>query len=204
MKKKTKNELFIELANPNSEWFSRRVNIDEFQWDYIWLVFGNWADWARSDWQLAKKYIIEFDKSITPWNRNDRVRLNWLKLESNQTNQIRKDIKDYYWSKRCVILDTSKPEIDHKNWRKNDPKAMVLKTQELSDFQPLSKAANDAKRQHCKNCINTNNRFDAKNIWYSISFTEWWHKHDNTENWCIWCFWYDPIEFRKKLNWSWN
>jgi hypothetical protein len=49
-------------------------------------------------------------------------------------------------------LDTSKPEIDHKNGWKNDLSVMNPKTQKLEDFQPLSKSANDAKRQHCKEC----------------------------------------------------
>jgi hypothetical protein len=41
---------------------------------------------------------------------------------------------------------------------------MNSSTQKLEDFQPLSKAANDAKRQHCKICMRTGERFDAKKL----------------------------------------
>jgi len=45
---------------------------------------------------------------------------------------------------------------------------MDVKTQTLEDFQPLSKAANDAKRQFCKECRRTRKRFDAKLLEYPM------------------------------------
>lgn len=49
---------------------------------------------------------------------------------------------------------------------------MNTATQTLEDFQPLSKPANDAKRQFCKECKRTGIRYDAKQLGYTVSFTE--------------------------------
>ena len=72
----TKTELFIRLAQPDANGMSRWVSASEFVGQYADLKFGNGASWARKESTLAKKYIIEFDKSITPGNGIDRIRLN--------------------------------------------------------------------------------------------------------------------------------
>ena len=74
----TNTELFIKLAQPNENGVSRWVDISEFVGEYACLTFGNGASWARKESMLARKYIIEFDKSITPGNGIDRIRLNGL------------------------------------------------------------------------------------------------------------------------------
>ena len=76
---------------------------------------------------------------------------------------------------------------------------MRNKNQQLSDFQPLSKAANDAKRQFCKVCMQTNLRYDAKKLGYPISFYAGGSTHCGEENACIGCYWYDPAEFKKHM-----
>lgn len=199
-KQGTKPYLFVKLAKPNDEGKSRWVSKDEFVGEFSNLMFQNGADWCRKESTIAKYYYIEFDKSITPGNGVDRIRLNGYKKEEdrigNQT--IRSDIKNYYKKERCVILYTSNPEVDHKNGWKNDG-AMNIKTQKLEDFQPLSKAANDAKRQFCKECRRTKKRFDAKKLGYPMSFYDGDENHVGDEKGCIGCFWYDPIEFRKHL-----
>lgn len=199
-KQGTKPYLFVKLAKPNDEGKSRWVSKDEFVGEFSSLMFQNGADWCRKESTIAKYYYIEFDKSITPGNGVDRIRLNGYKKEEdrigNQT--IRSDIKNYYKKERCVILYTSNPEVDHKNGWKNDG-AMNIKTQKLEDFQPLSKAANDAKRQFCKECRRTKKRFDAKKLGYPMSFYDGDENHVDDEKGCIGCFWYDPIEFRKHL-----
>ncbi len=88
----TKTELFIELANPNSEGISRWVDTSEFVGNYADLKFGNGASWARKESTLAKRYIIEFDKSITPSNGIDRIRLNGFN-NNDYSQHIRSDIK---------------------------------------------------------------------------------------------------------------
>lgn len=69
----------------------------------------------------------------------------------------------------------------------------------VSDFQALSKAANDAKRQFCKECMRTGIRYDAKQLGYQCHTIREEAKHNNEENACIGCYWYDPIEFRRHL-----
>lgn len=200
-KKETKTSLFIKLAQPDKNGFSRWVNKSEFIGEFSPLMFKNGADWCRKESTICKYFFVEFDKSITPGNGIDRIRLNGIKTEKDRLgNQgIRSDIKKYYQKQRCVILGTSKPEVDHKNGWKNDNDVMNLSTQKFEDFQPLSKAANDAKRQFCKECRTTGKRYDAKQLGYPISFYKGNSDHDKTSKGCIGCFWYDPIEFRKHL-----
>ena len=199
-KEGTKPYLFVKLAQPDRNGFSRWVSKNEFVDEYSSLMFQNGADWCRKESTIAKYYYIEFDKSITPGNGVDRIKLNGYKKEEDRigSQSIRTDIKNYYKGKRCVVLFTSSPEVDHKNGWKNDT-AMDVRTQKLEDFQPLSKAANDAKRQFFKECRRTNKRFDAKQIGYPMSFYQGTSEHDGSPTGCIGCFWYDPIEFRKYL-----
>ncbi len=198
---KTKMELFLELAQPDKNGISRWVDVTEFVGEYADLKFGNGADWARKESQLAKKYIVELDKSITKGNRNDRVRLNGFN-NNTYSQSITADIKKNIQSRRCVILGTSKPEVDHKNGMKNDDRIMNNLNQKLSDFQPLSKAANDAKRQFCKECRKTGIRYDAKLLGYPMSYYKGDKIHDKTETGCEGCYWYDPLEFKKHLTFS--
>lgn len=201
----TQQELFLELAKPDESGISRWVNTSEFVGKYSTLELLNGLSWGRKSSTLAKKYIVETDKSITPGNKIDRIRLNGFNTSYTRTHtqSIRSDIKREIAQKRCVILGTNrscdhKTEVDHKDGRKDDPRVMNTATQRLEDFQPLSKPANDAKRQFCKECKETNLRYDAKLLGYTISFT----KGDITftnEIGCIGCFWYDPIAFRQAL-----
>ena len=194
----TKNELFLKLAQPNENGVTRWVLVTEFVGEYADLAFGNGASWARKESTLAKKYIIEFDKSLTPGNGIDAIRLNGFN-NGTFSQHISAEIKRTIGSRRCVILGTSKPEVDHKNGMKNEARVMQNENQQLSDFQPLSKAANDAKRQFCKECMRTGIRYDAKKLGYPISYYYGTAEHNGEENACIGCFWYDPIEFRKHL-----
>lgn len=194
----TKTELFIKLAQPNENGVSRWVDISEFVGEYACLTFGNGASWARKESMLARKYIIEFDKSITPGNGIDRIRLNGLN-NGDYSQHIRADIKRTIRAQRCVVLGTSNPEVDHKNGMKNEDRVMRNEDQRLEDFQPLSKAANDAKRQYCKECRRTGIRYDAKKLGYPMSYYKGGETHNNEENACEGCYWYDPIEFKKHL-----
>ena len=194
----TKTELFIQLAQPDENGVSRWVNVTEFVGEYACLTFGNGASWARKESTLAKKYVIEFDKSVTSGNGIDRVRLNGFN-NGDYSQYIRADIKRAIKARRCVVLGTSKPEVDHKNGMKNEGRVMRNEEQRLEDFQPLSKAANDAKRQFCKECRNSGIRYDAKLLGYPISYYSGSAEHNNEENACIGCYWYDPLEFKKHL-----
>lgn len=194
----TKTELFLELAQPDENGASRWVYVTEFVGKYAELKFGNGASWARKESKLAQKYKIEFNKNITVGNGIDAIRLVGYN-ENNSSQYISAAIKKVIKSQRCVILGTSNPEVDHKNGMKNESRVMQNENQQLSDFQPLSKAANDAKRQFCKKCRESGIRYDAKLLGYPMSYYFGGATHHGEENACIGCYWYDPLEFKRHL-----
>lgn len=209
-KKISKKDLFIELAKPDKNGLSRWVLTTEFVGKYKELQLGNGGDFCRKNSQLRKEYIVELDKSKTPGPRIDAIRLVGLNDTAVFKQNIRKDIADEIRKKKCVMLGVSgtsentKIEVDHKDGRKNDMRVSDMATQRLEDFQPLCKAANDIKRQICKNCAKYNIRWDAKNIAGNpYSFYEGDEKYTE-ELGCVGCYQYDPVEYRissaKKLS----
>jgi len=202
---KTKKDLFIELAKPNSNGISRWIKVSEFTGKYKELQLGNGGSRCRKSSSLAKEYIVEFDKNITAGNSIDRVRLNGLNTNKYFNQNIRQDIKNYYKNQNCVMLgingnsENTKIEIDHKDGRKDDRRVSNIKTQKLEDFQPLSKAANDIKRQICKKCKETNKRWNAKNL-KGNPFEFYYGDENYTEEvGCNGCYQYDPVEYRKTV-----
>ena len=195
----TKVELFEELAGIDENGCSRWVRVTEFTGRYQELQLNNGSGWARNDGPFGKKYIVEKDKSLTPGHRIDAIRTTGFRKDSSFSNYIDPEIKREIASRRCVVLGTSDPECDHKNGRKNEARVMLNIDQQLSDFQPLSKAANDAKRQACKECRKTGIRFDAKKLGYPMSYYKGGKGHPETEDGCVGCYWYDPLEFKWHL-----
>lgn len=199
----TKTELFIKLANPNEKGVSRWVYSTEFVGEYADLQLGNGGSWCRASSSLARKYIVEFDKSLSSGNSIDAVRLVGFRNEETFSQNIRQDIKDYYKTQRCVMLgirgfsENTKIEIDHKDGRKEDWRVSNPATQSLDDFQPLCKAANDVKRQICKECKQTGKRWDAQNI-KGNPYPFYEGDIDYTEALgCVGCYQYDPVAYRK-------
>lgn len=143
----TKTELFIKLSNPNNDGVSRWVRVSEFVGEYKVLKLGNGGSWCRASSTLAKKYIVEFDKSLTSGNSIDAVRLNGFNTNKTFNQAIRSDIKDFYSQQKCVMLgisgnsENTKVEVDHKDGRKDDERVADAKNQTMDDFQPLCKAA---------------------------------------------------------------
>lgn len=199
----TKAELFIKLANPNEKGESRWVYATEFVGEYAVLKLGNGGSWYRGNTSLAKKYIVETNKSITPGNKTDAVRLVGFINDDTFNQNIRKDIRDFYRTQQCVMLgvrgfsENTKIEIDHKDGRKEDWRVSNPATQLIEDFQPLCKAANDVKRQICKECKSTNKRWNAQNI--KGNPYPFYEGDDNyTEALgCVGCYQYDPVAYRK-------
>ena len=198
----SKTDLFLELACPDENGFSRWVLVTEFKGKYESLTLGNGCSWGRKSSPLCSKYKIEFDKSITPGNRIDAVRLAGFNDAEHFSQAIRKDIRDAIVQRKCVMLgvngcsENTIIEVDHKDGRKDDMRVSDQSTQRLEDFQPLCKAANDIKRQICKRCKDTDKRWDARNIdGNPYSF------YEGDENYtdslvCVGCYQYDPVEYR--------
>lgn len=202
--KDTKTDLFLKLAKPDDTGISRWVSVSEFVGEYKSLKLGNGGSWCRASSTLAKKYILEFDKSQTSGNSIDAIRLTGFNTVETFSQAIRKDIKEYYKNKNCVMLgvngnsENTQIEIDHKDGRKNDTRVSNQETQQLADFQPLCKAANTIKRQICKNCLENGKRWKATNI--AGNPYDFYQGDENytEELRCVGCYQYDPVQYRKE------
>jgi hypothetical protein len=222
--------LFLELARPDENGFSRIVTIEEFTGKYESLRHNNGASWCRKESTLCSNYKvvlftardtkkIHFDATEEEKKEIQSMSLPILqnqyspnkivgyklfgKHENAFTNAFRQDIKRVISKLPCRVLFTSSNvEVDHKNGRKNDPKVMNVATQKIEDFQPLSKSVNDAKRQHCKNCKETGLRFDARRLHFSIGFTSGDENFGDEKNpdGCVGCYWFDIEDFNKKVS----
>lgn len=198
-KKIDKFRLFVELAQPDAQGISRWVSTSEYVGRYSPLVHTNGWDWGRRGSELEKRYKLDVRRS---GNRIIAVRLCGFNIEAPFSQAIRPDIKAAIQKMRCVMLGirgttvNTRIEVDHKDGRKANPRVSNMETQMMRDFQPLCKAANDVKRQICKECRLTNKRWDAKNILgnpYSfykggITYTK--------ELGCVGCYQYDPVAYR--------
>lgn len=176
--------------------FSKEIPISELSGIHHSFQSTNGCQWARSDGSyLGKRYIIKRPKNS---GRVSAVRLDGINRNSIKKNKgIREDIRKNLENEPCRVLDThSNIEIDHKNGRYNNLTDIDIKAQKESDFQPMSKAANDAKRNHCQTCIETGKRYDAKNLGYKESFIA----GDEDTPQCPGCYWYDPHKFNEIIS----
>lgn len=182
--------------NDPSSFFSKEIGIDELKNIHPGFESTNGCQWARSDGSyLGKKYKIKRPK------QNGKVAAIQLDGPNNDSikkfRNIRADIKEKLTTRKCAILDiSSNLEVDHKDGKYNLLSNINSITQKESDFQILSKAANDAKRQHCKECIKTGKRYDAKRLGYKESYIV---GDENTSS-CLGCYWYDPQKFNKLIS----
>ena len=120
-----------------------------------------------------------------------------LVKEVKGNHAIRSDIKKRVEKMPCAVLGTcSHIEVDHKDGRKDDPRVNNVETQMFSDFQPLHQVVNVVKREACKECKRTNQRFDATSLGYSTSYTEGDSQYEGT---CEGCYWFDPRSFRSNV-----
>lgn len=201
----TKKELFIELVKPDENGKSKWVSVTEFTGKYEKLQLGNGGSWCRVSSSLAKVYIVELDKTVTSGNSIDRMRLNGLNTSKAFNQDIKQSIKSHYKNQNCVMLgvdgksENTTIEIDHKDGQKDSDRVSNSQTQELSDFQPLSKAANDIKRQICKKCKETNKRWNAQNL-KGNPFEFYYGDENYTKKvGCVGCYQYDPVAYRKTV-----
>ena len=188
----TKKQLFIKLAKPNQEGKSRWVLKTEFVNEYQPLNFNNGCPWIRN---FDFLYETKFENKI--W----MVRL--LGTKKSLIRPISKNIRQVISilpSAHSGLDGTQNDYIipDHKNGRYDDISVLDVKTQKIEDFQPLTLRENLFKRQSCKVCRNTNQRFDAVRLGFQVSFVEGTGEY-NEKLGCVGCYWYDCIKFKQKL-----
>jgi len=156
---------------------------------------GNGGSWCRSDGPL-KQYRIDREKG-------ERGRIVRVRLTGKNGNPVERQIAPAIYKeiskRRCVVLDVGKVEVDHKDGRYEETRRVPLAEQKESDFQPLSKHANTAKRSHCKKCKETGERYDARRLGYA---TGWLGAGDSSyKQWgCTGCYWYDPKYFNEMVS----
>lgn len=191
-KQKSLKEIFLELAQPDADGFSKEILMSDLLAIEPRFATGNGGDWCRSDGSLREYNIVRNKEK----NKIHSVKLDGFNKNSKErpiSDKIRKEIA----KRTCVVLGIgSNIECDHKDGMYDDVKVANVNTQTINDFQPLSKNANTAKRQHCKVCKATGIRFDAKKLGYSQSYT----KGTETTKSCKGCFWYDPKEFNSTIS----
>lgn len=109
-------------------------------------------------------------------------------------------------SRSCVVCGTRTTICDHKNDLYNDARVLNTSTQNLDDFQPLCNHCNLQKRQVCITEKQTDRIYSAKNIQqyaaaYPYEFP--WEKKafDVNDPQCKEdTYWYDPVEFTRKIH----
>lgn len=190
--KKSLTSIFLEIAKPDEEGFSRVITIDELVAINPDFKTGNGCGWGRSDGAL-KEFNV---KRELVGNKVVSIKLDG-KNKNQKNRAISESIKKNINKKPCAILNiNSNIECDHKDGMYDDSRVADVRQQKEDDFQPLSKAANGAKRTHCNNCKDTGKRFDATRLGYSAPFT----KGDADTKSCVGCYWYDPKAFNKLIS----
>ena len=118
---------------------------------------------------------------------------------------IRKDIDKTVKLNPCVSCGSKSDIIcDHKNDIYNDELVLDSSTQCLEDFQPLCNHCNLQKRQIFKEEVVNKRIYSAKNMQkYQVFAFEfpWEKKHFDLKNVNTKkdTYWYDPVEFNRKL-----
>ncbi len=192
IKEKTHPELFLELANPDKEGFSKPVKIDRFIGPYEVLRLGNGGSWCRDDGALAKKFNIRRNKE---GNRIVSIELHGYKKVVIDKS-VPAGIKHAISKKKCAVLAINKVDVDRKDGHRDDPRLFNINKVKEDDFQPLSTAVCYAKREHCKKCRTSKKRFDAKQLGYSHGHVRGGEVYEGT---CVGCYWHDPYFFNQEF-----
>lgn len=193
-------EKFVQLANPDDNGVSETVTRNDFY--KIGLTLGNGGDFCRESSTLAKLFNLTKTNNESKGNSIDALKLDGYNTEIPFNQCIASRIRTNLQDEKCVMLgingtsENTKIEIDHKDGRKNDLRVSDPSQQKLEDFQPLCKAANDVKRQICKECKTTNRRWNAQNIKGNpFPFYEGTEEYKE-ELGCVGCYQYDPVKYR--------
>ena len=111
-------------------------------------------------------------------------------LNTQTPTELRREVTK---GKQCVVLAIGNNlEADHKDGRKDIPRRL-----EAPDYQPMTKAVNDAKRTHCDRCQDRKQRFDATRLGYSVGWTVGNNEYIGS---CVGCYWYDPTAFNAEIS----
>ena len=171
---------------------------------------------VKKSWNTSYEEEILIDKDIkknckiSKGNKIQYIALYGFQCEKGNKVQynrsIRSDIRRYFKGKPCVVCGTnSNIEIDHKNGLYNDSRVMNIKTQKKEDFQALCKHCNCVKRETIKKMKISGKRHSALEIpslkIFGVAYTigDETYDEENPDT-LIGTYWYDPIDFIKKIH----
>jgi 5-methylcytosine-specific restriction endonuclease McrA len=150
-----------------------------------------------------KDYIDIINKFTTEYNGTDKGIIGILILSIRTTKEsrpIRKDIKDHYKNKSCVLCgSTSEIVVDHKNDYYDDMRVLDSKSQTLDDFQSLCNHCNLLKRQNTKKEKETGVIYSAKNIMQLKCFENEIILLEKLLPERCYSYFYDPSKYMKRL-----
>lgn len=183
---------FCSIANVDWE-TGYSDDVPKYELVALGFPFGNGGGWCRSDGSLGK--VFNVTRTISS-GQIVSVRLDGFN-KSIQSKGITGYIRKLFKGAKCTVLciGGNYIEVDHKDGRKDDLNVDIDPDPE--DFQPLHKTVNVAKRDHCKECVATGIRFDAKQLGYSCSQ---WIGDSKYRGSCVGCYWYDPVLFNEKVS----
>ncbi len=164
------------------------MQVSEFKDKYDSLKLGNGGSWCRDDGPLARDYDVHRIKTS---NKITSIQLTPKKSHHYSPN-IKSEIKQNISKKSCVVLGIKSNyiECDHKDGFKSFD--ISPENQRVDLFQPMHKAVNSAKREHCKKCKSSRIRFDATKLGYKNPYWKGTARYEGT---CEGCYWYDPFQF---------
>ena len=153
---------------------------------------NNGCQWARKGSKLDKNYILTRFQAKDLGGKGNKVVAIQVSgfRESIENHSIPVQIRRSLKNTPCAVLGVITSEIDNKNGK--------YKSEEYQkeDFQSLTKSVNDAKREHCKRCNASKQRFKASVLGYSVDFIE----GDENSPTCQGCYWYDPQFFNHTVS----
>lgn len=192
----TKVQMFLQAAQPDAEGKTRLWLYTELEALYPGVEFQtkNGGDWNRSDGAL-RDFNIHREK--------DKGKSIGIRLDGYKDTSIQKSIKSEIFKsirkQRCRVVDVGGENIecDHKDGRYSFESYGSVENQIEDDFQPLLRNVNLSKRTHCKICEETNERYDAKRLGYSVGWIAGGSIYSGT---CVGCYWYDPRKFNQVVS----
>lgn len=131
------------------------------------------------------------------------------KARSGIPSKIAKRVKQLYDNEEAVLLrklSDNELEVDHRfpqiRWGENEADNSLLSDEQLKEkFMLLNRSHNLLKSRYCERCFAEKIRgsFPGIKYWYEGN-EQWQGANDCDSSGCVGCFWYDPYEWRKKLN----